>query len=120
MITLGEKTAQKAEHATILSKAALALQFLPDIRRLLNADIDLDIASANLATRYSTLATIMNADISAAFRNRFYASLLALQNVDVVSIGLQNLTIAQQRTFCTYLKIFVNQYALLALFGIQK
>lgn len=108
------------EHNTIAQKAELALQFLPDIRKLMNADIDLDIASANLAQRFAAFGLLFTNDISAPFRNRFYASLLALQNIDVVALGIANLTAAQQRIFCTYLKIFVNQYALLALFAIQQ
>lgn len=117
---LAEEAAQSTianERAGIIEKAALAVQFIGDLKKILNASVDHDIASATLATRFSSLSGIVDTQVSSAFKNRFNEALKQEQNLDVAVIGLGALTANQQRTYVTYLRIFLNQYNLLALFG---
>lgn len=105
---------------SIIEKAALAVQFMPDLKAILNASVDHDIASATLATRFTSLSGIVDTQVTNAFKNRFNEALKQEQNLDVVAIGLGSLTANQQRTYVTYLRIFLNQYVTLALFGTMQ
>lgn len=109
-----------AHRSGIIEKAALAVQFMPDLKLLLNASVDHDIASATLATRFTSLSGIVDTQVTNAFKNRFNEALKQEQNLDVVAIGLGSLTANQQRTYVTYLRIFLNQYVTLALFGTMQ
>lgn len=117
LINLAVVNSRALERATIVQKAALATEYMADIRKVLNAIIDHDIASTSLAIRYASLSGIVDTQVSTAFKNRFNDALKAEQNLDMSLLGILGLTSNQQRTYLSYLRIFVNQYALLALFG---
>lgn len=108
----------EAERLLFIEKATLALAFMPDLRRISNLIIDHDIASASLNTRFEALAPYIEnpANISAAFYNRFAAAILEEQNLDITGVvgGILTLLPNQRRIFCVYLRIFVNQYSMLA------
>lgn len=116
-------TLHAQESATIQAKATLALDYSSDVRRLLDALIDIDIANnATTAQAFETIVTIMNNNISTAFRNRFYGALEREQNIILAGLSLLQLlglTVGQKRTTLTYLRIFLNQYALLILWAKQ-
>lgn len=121
---LTTEQSHKAEQSTILDKANLALQYLPDIRKLLNALIDIDIVNtADTAQAFEAITTIMANDVSSAFRNRFYGALAREQNISLLGLNLVQilaLTLGQKRTILTYLRIFLTEYAQLALFAMLK
>lgn len=115
VLTASQQSAQ--DRTTIINKAQLALAYMGDLKLILDKIVDHDIASASLATRYASLSGIVDTQVSSAFKNRFNAALQAEQNIDMSLLGILGLTSNQQRTYLTYLRIFVNQYCLLALFG---
>lgn len=118
-LTASQQT--KADRDSIISKAALAVQFIPDLKKLLNVGVDIDIANNTTTdSAFEAIMTVMNNDVSLTFRNKFYGALNREQSISLLGLSLLQLLALlpnQKRITLTYLRIFMNEYITLALFG---